>query len=136
MTGTGARTVTTTTRTPAGVVVVLIVTSWAKRSESEARISSLVREIPSASLAPCRAATRAPSAAQETSVLRVWRVKPSWRTPTKMKVMSPLLQPTYQQIAYNRGIELLNQKDYDGAIAHFNKSLTYPVSRELNANAH
>lgn len=54
----------------------------------------------------------------------------------KMKSMSPLLQPTYQQIAYNRGIELFNQKDYDGAIAHFNKSLTYPVNRELNANAH
>lgn len=54
----------------------------------------------------------------------------------KMKVMSPLMQPTYQKVAYNYGIILYQNHDYDGAIAAFNKVQTYPISRELNANAH
>ncbi|HEU4718136.1 MAG TPA: tetratricopeptide repeat protein [Bacteroidia bacterium] len=54
----------------------------------------------------------------------------------KIKVLSPAMQGTYQMIAYNRGIELLNAKDYDGAITHFDKTLTYPVSRELNSQSH
>lgn len=54
----------------------------------------------------------------------------------QIKQLSPLMQPTYQKIAYNRGIELYNQKDYDGAAKHFDKTLVYPVSRELNSQAH
>lgn len=53
----------------------------------------------------------------------------------KIKVLTPAMQATHQKVAYNRGIELYNQKDYTGAIAHFDKSLTYPVSRELNSQA-
>src|ERR1044072_8292030 len=45
------------------------------------------------------------------------------------------MQATYQKVAYNRGIELFNQKDYANAIVNFDKSLKYPMSRELNSNA-
>lgn len=53
----------------------------------------------------------------------------------KIKSLSPAMQATHQQVAYNRGIELFNQKDYTGAIMHFDKSTTYPISRELNSQA-
>lgn len=54
----------------------------------------------------------------------------------KLKTIGPLMQPTYQKVAYNRGIELYIQKDYDGAASMFDKALKYPVSRELNSQAH
>jgi tetratricopeptide (TPR) repeat protein len=54
----------------------------------------------------------------------------------KIKILNPAMQATYQKVAFNRGIELFNQQDYTGAIGHFDKSLTYPISRELNSNAH
>lgn len=53
----------------------------------------------------------------------------------KIKILTPAMQSTYQKVAYNRGIELFNQHDYTGAIANFDKSLTYPVNRELNSQA-
>jgi tetratricopeptide (TPR) repeat protein len=54
----------------------------------------------------------------------------------KIKLLSPQMQPAYQQVAYNRAVQLFDAKDYTGAITHFDKSLTYPLNRELNANAH
>lgn len=54
----------------------------------------------------------------------------------KIKVLTPAMQGTYQKVAFNRGIELYNQKNYLEAIKNFDKSLTYPISRELNSNAH
>lgn len=54
----------------------------------------------------------------------------------KLKTIGPVMQPTYQKVAYNRGIELYLQKDYDGAVPMFDKALKYPVSRELNSQAH
>ncbi|GAB4131820.1 MAG: tetratricopeptide repeat protein [Bacteroidia bacterium] len=54
----------------------------------------------------------------------------------KIKILSVAMQPAYQKIAYNRAVELLNNKDYDGAQKHFDKALVYPVSRELNAMSH
>ena len=54
----------------------------------------------------------------------------------KIKLLSPKMQPVYQQIAYNRGIELYNGKDYDGAVKALDKALIYPVNRELNSNVH
>lgn len=54
----------------------------------------------------------------------------------KIKALSPKMQPVHQQIAFNRAIELYNNGDYEGAARHFDKSLTYPISRELNARAH
>jgi tetratricopeptide (TPR) repeat protein len=54
----------------------------------------------------------------------------------KIKILTPAMQGTYQKVAFNRGIELYNQRDYTGAVRNFDKSLTYPISRELNSNAH
>ncbi len=53
-----------------------------------------------------------------------------------LKTIGPLMQPTYQKVAYNRGIELYNNQDYDGAITLFDKALKYPVNREINSQAH
>lgn len=53
-----------------------------------------------------------------------------------IKTPSVAMQATHQKVAYNRAIELFNQKNYPEAIKHFDKSLTYPLSRELNSNAH
>jgi tetratricopeptide (TPR) repeat protein len=54
----------------------------------------------------------------------------------QLKVIGLQMQPTYQKIAYNRGIELYRNKQYDEAAKLFDKSLKYPVSRELNSQAH
>ncbi|HTF03363.1 MAG TPA: tetratricopeptide repeat protein, partial [Bacteroidia bacterium] len=54
----------------------------------------------------------------------------------KIKVLTPAMQATHQKVAYNRAIELFNQKNYPEAIKNFDKSLTYPISRELNSLAH
>ena len=54
----------------------------------------------------------------------------------QLKVMTLVMEPTYQKIAFNYGIDLYNQKDYDGAMANFNKALIYPMNRELNSQAH
>ncbi len=54
----------------------------------------------------------------------------------QLKSMSPVMQPTYQKVAFNRGIDLYNKKDYDEALKLFDKALTYPISRELNSQAH
>ncbi|MDQ3108751.1 MAG: tetratricopeptide repeat protein [Bacteroidota bacterium] len=54
----------------------------------------------------------------------------------KLKTINPLMQPTYQKVAYNRGIELHNQGDYNGAVVMFDKALIYPISRELNSQSH
>lgn len=53
----------------------------------------------------------------------------------KIKILSPAMQATYQKVAFNRAIELFNQKNYPEAIKHFDKSLTYPLNRELNSQA-
>ncbi|TND07513.1 MAG: hypothetical protein FD123_3065 [Bacteroidetes bacterium] len=54
----------------------------------------------------------------------------------QIKVISPALQPAYQQVCYNRAVELFNSKDHSGAIAHLDKALKYPVNRKLTAYAH
>lgn len=53
----------------------------------------------------------------------------------KIKILSPAMQATHQKVAYNRAIELFNQKNYTEAIKHFDKSLTYPINREFNSQA-
>ena len=42
----------------------------------------------------------------------------------------------YQKIAINRGIELYNNGDYQGAVKTFNKSLAYPIDNSLTASAY
>jgi tetratricopeptide (TPR) repeat protein len=54
----------------------------------------------------------------------------------QLKTIGPVMQPTYQKVAFNRGIQLYNTEDYDGAALLFDKALKYPVSRELNSQAH
>jgi tetratricopeptide (TPR) repeat protein len=43
------------------------------------------------------------------------------------------LKTTYQKIAFYRGVELYNDKDYKGAITQFGKSLEYPTDHNINA---
>jgi TolA-binding protein len=45
------------------------------------------------------------------------------------------LKSAYQRVAYYRGLELLNDKDYPEAIKHFNLSLQYPQNKDLSSNA-
>lgn len=52
-----------------------------------------------------------------------------------IKTLPPALQKVYQQVAYNRAVELYQQKSYDDAVKHFDLSLTYPVNRDLAAQA-
>jgi len=44
-----------------------------------------------------------------------------------IKNLHESLKPVYQQIAYNRGVELYNNFDYDNAMHLFAKSMKYPV---------
>lgn len=53
----------------------------------------------------------------------------------QIKVIGPTLQPAYQQICYNRAVELFNNGEYDEAITYFDKTLKYPVNKQLNALA-
>jgi tetratricopeptide (TPR) repeat protein len=52
-----------------------------------------------------------------------------------IKTLTEPLKPVYQQIAYNRGVELYNNFDYDGAIKLFAKARKYPVDLVTNALA-
>jgi TolA-binding protein len=52
-----------------------------------------------------------------------------------IKALPEILKPVYQQIAYNRGVELYNNFDYDGAIRLFGKSMKYPVDPVTTALA-
>lgn len=62
--------------------------------------------------------------------------KEALRSIEQIKVIGPALQPAFQQVCYNRAVELFNNKDWDGAIQHFDKSTKYPVSRKLTAYAY
>ncbi len=50
-----------------------------------------------------------------------------------IKLLKEELKPVYQQIAYNRGVELYNNFEYDPAIALFRKAMKYPVDPVTNA---
>jgi len=53
----------------------------------------------------------------------------------RIKKKTPAIQTAFQRVTYFRGIELLNDKQYDESIAHFEKSLTYPDNKELASMA-
>jgi len=53
----------------------------------------------------------------------------------RIKRISEPLKSAYQRVAFFRGLELLNDKDYPDAIKHFDLSLKYPVNKEMAANA-
>ncbi len=48
---------------------------------------------------------------------------------------SPRLKEAYQKIAFSRGVELFNDKNYSDALLLFGKSNTYPVSTAIVAQA-
>ncbi len=52
-----------------------------------------------------------------------------------IKTLGEPLKPIYQQIAYNRGVELYNNFDYDGALKLFAKTMKYPIDPVTNALA-
>ncbi len=45
------------------------------------------------------------------------------------------LKSAYQQIAYLRGLELFNNRDFRNAIEHFDKSFTYRLDPQITASA-
>lgn len=48
----------------------------------------------------------------------------------------PTVQGSYQLLSYNRGVELYQAGDYDGAIVYFTKVRTYPIDPKLAAESH
>ncbi|MCB9169937.1 MAG: tetratricopeptide repeat protein [Flavobacteriales bacterium] len=46
------------------------------------------------------------------------------------------LKEVYQQLAYNRGVELYDGGKYDQAVQAFQQGLKYPVDRDMNARCH
>ena len=50
-----------------------------------------------------------------------------------MKTKDSQLKTAYQKIAYYRGVELYNDRDYKGAIVQFGKSLQYTTDRNITS---
>lgn len=48
----------------------------------------------------------------------------------------PRLQEVYQELAFNRGVELYEGHKYAEAVPFFQKALVFPVDKEVNARAH
>jgi TolA-binding protein len=53
----------------------------------------------------------------------------------QIQINTPRLREAYQRIAYFRGVELFNNGDFRGAIAHFDKSRRFTDNRNLAAQA-
>ena len=53
----------------------------------------------------------------------------------KIQHKSPTLLKSYQRCTYLRGLELLNNKEYAGAVKNFEKSLEYPMDKNLETAA-
>jgi len=49
----------------------------------------------------------------------------------KIQHKSPALLKSYQRVTYLRGLELINNKDYDAALKNFEKSLKYPLDKNI-----
>lgn len=50
-----------------------------------------------------------------------------------IKSINETLKPTYQKIAYYRGVELFNNIEFEEAIKHFDKALIYKLDKTINA---
>ncbi len=59
--------------------------------------------------------------------------KEALRVIESVKNPSPKVKQAYQEVAYNRGIEFYNDREFDEAIAQFNKSLQNPVNAPIKA---
>jgi len=53
----------------------------------------------------------------------------------KVQINTPRLRSAYQRIAYFRGVELFNNGDFSGAVAHFDKSARFPENNIIAAQA-
>ncbi len=53
----------------------------------------------------------------------------------KVQVNTPRLRSAYQRIAYFRGVELFNNGDFGGAVAHFDRSARFPENNNISAQA-
>jgi TolA-binding protein len=53
----------------------------------------------------------------------------------KIQYKSPTLLKSYQRCTYFRGLELVNNKEYDVAVKNFEKSLTYPMDHSIETAA-
>jgi len=53
----------------------------------------------------------------------------------KIQQKSPTLLRSYQRATYFRGLELINNKDYNAALVNFEKSLRYPMDKKIEASA-
>ncbi|MFI5148412.1 MAG: tetratricopeptide repeat protein [Bacteroidia bacterium] len=53
----------------------------------------------------------------------------------QIRNLNEVLKPVYQQIAYNRGVELYTNFEFEQAVRHFAKAMKYPVDPVTNALA-
>jgi len=53
----------------------------------------------------------------------------------KIQHKGPALLKSYQRCTYLRGLELANNKEYAAAVKNFEKSLTYPMDRNIETSA-
>ncbi len=51
----------------------------------------------------------------------------------KIPIDNPRLREAYQRVSYYRGVELFNNGDFEGAIAHFSKTQRYRENNRLTA---
>jgi len=52
----------------------------------------------------------------------------------KIQQKSPVLLKSYQRCTYMRGLELVNNQDYNTALKNFEKSLKYPMDKKIEAS--
>ena len=57
------------------------------------------------------------------------------RTIEKLPNKTEKIKSAYQQVAYYRGLQLVNDRKYDPAVISFNKSLEYPIDKGYEALA-
>ncbi|MCL2167902.1 MAG: tetratricopeptide repeat protein [Lentimicrobiaceae bacterium] len=53
----------------------------------------------------------------------------------KIQHKSPALLKSYQRCTYFRGLELVNNKDYENAVKNFDKSLQYPMDKNIEVSS-
>jgi len=61
--------------------------------------------------------------------------KEALRSISTIKVLKEEMKPAYQKISYYRAVDFFNNSEMDSAINYFNKSLNYPVEKDINALA-
>jgi tetratricopeptide (TPR) repeat protein len=53
----------------------------------------------------------------------------------RIKQLTEPLKQAYQRVAYYRAMELLNDRNYTSAVEHFDKSLLYPINKDIEADS-